>query len=259
MECKSCGHTQDKDFRYCPVCGAKVINHRLTFKNLWKEVLEKVFDLDSNFIKTFRHLFSKPEEVLEGYVNGIRRRYLNPIAYFGIALTLSGIQLYVFRKIPKDKINWDVLDQGVNPETGDKLMNVVFDFNTFIFILYIPIFALAGWLTFNKKSFFPTEHIIFFTYILAHWSIVSFFFLLIALLIDPQSYLALGIPSLALLIIYAIYAMQRINHFSYPQLALRGSVFSLLVVLGYAGIIILMYILMFATGILTLEDFKPVE
>ena len=258
MECKNCHESQPNDFSFCPVCGAKVIHHKLTVKNLSHEITEKVFNLDGNLIKTFRHLFTRPEDVLLGYVNGIRRRYLNPIAYFTIALTLSGLQLYILRKFYADSIDWDVLDQGMNPVLADKLMNVLFDLNSFLFIIYIPVFALAGWLTMNKKSFVPTEHVVFFIYTLAHWSIVSFPYTVLTLVIAPEYYMTLAFPSLALMVGYSIYAMQRINWYSAPQLILRSGVFSILVLMGYFGIILLLYAGMFSTGYLTIEDFKTV-
>ena len=90
MQCKNCGNQLRTDYSYCPNCGAKVIRNRITVKNLWFDIVDRYFNLDNTFLKTFLHLFTKPQIVIEGYINGIRRKYLNPISYLGISLTLSG-------------------------------------------------------------------------------------------------------------------------------------------------------------------------
>lgn len=259
MECKNCHYKQPNPFNYCPECGARVIKNRLTVKNLTADILRSTFDIDSTILKTFRHLFSKPEVVVDSYVQGIRKKYVNPIGYFGVAITLSGLLLFLMRKFFRGGIDYDVWDQGVNQEAMGKVMNILFDLNTLLFIVYIPIFALAGWFIFNKKDYNPTEYHVFSMYILAHWSIITFPVSVLTLLISPQSYLILGIPMLFVLIAYAIYAMQRLNKFSIGQLILRSPVYTLLVTLGYFGIILVFYAILFLTGIISLTDFAPVK
>ncbi|MEN8799761.1 MAG: DUF3667 domain-containing protein, partial [Flavobacteriaceae bacterium] len=102
MECKNCQHTEAEAFDFCPSCGAKVIRNRLTLKNLSADIAERVFDIDNTFARTFMQLFSRPDHVIDSYIQGIRKRYLNPIGYFGIAITLSGILLLLMRRFFRD-------------------------------------------------------------------------------------------------------------------------------------------------------------
>ena len=111
MNCKNCEGSLRTDYSYCSNCGAKVIRNRLTIKNLWYDVTERFFNVDNTFLKTFLHLFSKPEVVVDSYVKGVRKRYLNPIAYFTIALTLSGILLYILKKFFLKDIDFSVLGE----------------------------------------------------------------------------------------------------------------------------------------------------
>lgn len=259
MECKNCLKSQTAEFNFCPECGAKVIRNRLTLKNLAVDIFQRFFDIDNTFLRTFRHLSVRPDLVIDSYVKGIRRKYLNPVGYFGIALTLSGLLLFLMRKLFTDQIDYDVMDQGVNPEVMNKVMNVLFDLNTLIFIFYVPIFAIAAWLTFNKKGYNLTEYSIFYMYILAHWSIVSFPISLITLIISPDDYLVIGFPMLFFLIVFAIYAMQRLHRFKTLPLILRTPVFTLLVLGGYFGFIVLIYAVLFLTGVISLADFAPVK
>ena len=259
MECKNCGTQQRTDFDYCPNCGAKVIRNRLSFKNLSHDVIEQSFDLDNTFYRTFKHLFTKPEVVIEGYISGIRRKYLNPIGYLGIALTLSGLLYFILQKVFVVEMDMDVFNQGVNPEFYKKIMPILGDFQSLVFILFIPIFAFAGWLTFNKRGYLFSEYLVVMLYSLAQWSIVSFPISLIVLIFIPQDFIIMSTIMLPLMLAYTIYVIQRINKFSTGQFILRACLFLVLAMIGYIGLIIAFYVLLFATGTITLEDFKPVK
>jgi len=259
MECKNCQYSQNDAFEFCPSCGAKVIRNRLTLKNLGLDIAQRVFDIDNTFTRTVWQLFTQPEQVVDSYVQGIRKRYINPIGYFGIAITFSGILLLLMRRFFRDRIEFDIYGQGANPELMNKVMNIMFDLNTLVFIIYVPIFAISGWLTFNRRSYNLTEYSVFYMYILAHWSLLLFPISLAVLFISPENYLVLGIPMLIALVAYSIYAMQRLNRFSTSQLVPRIPLFSILVTIGYLGFIILFYAVLFLTGILTLKDFAPVQ
>ncbi|MEP0132333.1 MAG: DUF3667 domain-containing protein [Eudoraea sp.] len=259
MECKNCGTQQRTDFDYCPNCGAKVIRNRLSFKNLSHDVIEQSFDLDNTFYRTFKHLFTKPEVVIDGYISGIRRRYLNPIGYLGIALTLSGLLYFILQKVFVVEMDMDVFNQGVNPEFYKKIMPILGDFQSLVFILFIPIFGFAGWLTFNKRGYLFSEYLVVMLYSLAQWSIVSFPISLIVLIFIPQDFIIMSTIMLPLMLAYTIYVIQRINKFSTGQFILRACLFLVLAMIGYIGLIIAFYVLLFATGTITLEDFKPVK
>ena len=259
MECKNCGTQQRTDFDYCPNCGAKVIRNRLSFKNLSHDVIEQSFDLDNTFYRTFKHLFTKPEVVIDGYISGIRRKYLNPIGYLGIALTLSGLLYFMLQKVFVVEMDMDVFNQGVNPEFYKKIMPILGDFQSLVFILFIPIFAFAGWLTFNKRGYLFSEFLVVMLYSLAQWSIVSFPISLIVLIFIPQDFIIMSTILLPLMLAYTIYVIQRINKFSTGQFILRACLFLVLAMIGYIGLIIAFYVLLFATGTIILEDFKPVK
>jgi hypothetical protein len=259
MECKNCSNILQTDSNFCPNCGAKVIRYRLTFKNLWHEVIEGFFDLDNTFFRTFIHLFTKPAEVIDGYISGIRRKYLNPISYLGIALTLSGLTIFLMQKVFDVNMDLDVFNQGVNPALYQKIMPIIMDFSSLVFVLFIPIFGIAGWLTFNKKGYVYSEYLIVLLYSLAHWSIVSFPISLIVIIFAPNDYMELSTIMLPAMIAYSIYVMQRINKFTAGKFILRMCLFLILAFIGYLGIVIAFYVILFATGTITIEDLKPVK
>jgi hypothetical protein len=256
MNCKNCQTPQRTDYNYCPACGAKVIRNRLTFRNLWYDVTERYFNLDNTFIKTVVQLCVRPEVVIENYISGVRRKFLNPISHLGIALTLSGLQLFVMQKVFKSDL-FLTYSETMSSELSAKLSEALFDYSTFMFILYIPVFALAGYLTFNKKEYVLSEHIIAYIYVFSQWSILIFPIFFTVLLIDPSVYMGLSFPFLFLMFGYCIYVMQRIHRFSAGNFILRSIAFLMLSGIGYFAIVIGFYIVLFLTGTIEMQDFLP--
>lgn len=256
MTCKNCEKPLTSESNFCSFCGAKVILNRLTFRNLAYEISQRVFDLDNSFFRTFAQLFVRPEMVIDSYIQGVRKRFLNPISHLGIALTLSGIIIFVMQKVMTPEMFF-AYGRQLPEEVAGKLYNSIFDYSSLFFILYIPVFAVAGYLTFNRKDYLLSEYIIAYIYILSQWSIFLFPISLMVLIFAPTSYIDLSFPTLFIMIGYSVFAMQRIHRYAAAAATLRAILFFILTAIGYIGIIILFYIVMFMTGTLELQDFAP--
>ena len=258
MDCKNCSLPLRTDYSFCSNCGAKVIRNRITFKNLWYDITERYFNLDNTFLKTFWHLFTKPEVVIDGYISGVRKKYLNPIGYLAIALTLSGILIFFMKKAFPDGMDFDVFDTGVySAETSKKLTNFMFTFYSFLFLLYIPVFAGASWIVFNSKKLNFTEYIITFIYTQAQYSLFIFVPTLILLVTTPDSYMNFSLIAMPIMIIYSLYVLKRISGTTGRNFALKAFIFLMLFGVGYFVMIIVQFVLMFATGTIGFEDFIP--
>ena len=258
MECKNCKNTLPQDVYYCELCGAKVIRNRITIRNLWDDVLETYINIDNSFLRTFIHLFSRPKEVIDGYIHGVRRKYMNPISYMGIALTLAGLTVLLMRK-KIQYMDFDLFDQGMNPEFGEKVMNFTNDYYSLVFLLFLPVFAFAGWLTINKQGYNLTEFLVVAVYTLAQYSIFSFPLSIAFILWGQDMYLTYSLISSVFMVGLFIYACQMISRYTIAAFLLRLFVFLMLLIIGYFVLIILIYVFMFATGILKLEDLVPVD
>lgn len=259
MNCKNCDNALRTDHSFCPNCGAKIIRNRLTLKNLWYDITERYFNLDNTFLKTFWHLFTKPQVVIGGYIEGIRKKYLNPISYLAIALTLSGITLFVMRKKFKNGIDFSQFagGQNMNNEVGEKIMTSTMDFSSFIFLLYIPVFALAGWVAFNQKNYNISEHAVIALYSLAQYSIVTFPISILVLLINPQSYLSLTWPLMLFMIFFAVYVVNRINKLKTSQRITRSILYTFIWGAAYLCFMILFWVALLVFGELSFSDFTP--
>ena len=256
MTCKNCDARLRTDFLYCPACGAKVIRNRITIKNLWIDFLERYFNLDNTFIRTFVHLFTKPEVVIEGYLQGLRRKYLNPISYIGIALTLSGIIVFLMAK-SIDFMEFDILETGSQTVYQEKLMGFILDYQALIFLVYIPIMAISGWLCFDKKKYNFAERMIIFMYALAHFSLFSFIPSVLVLLFIPEHYITFSLIASLAMIIYATFIVVRIS--GSKGISLISRLFLFYIILGalYLFTSILIPVIMLLTGKIRLEDFLP--
>jgi len=257
MECKNCSLALRTDYSYCPKCGAKVILNRMNLKNLANDVTERFFNFDNTFLKTFLHLLTKPHLVIGGYVKGVRKKYMDPISFMTIALTLSGILMFFLRKYFKDDINWNQLANAQNEAANAKIMEAMFEYNSFVFLLYIPILAIASYLTINKGTYNLPEYFVTFIYILAEYSILSFPISIAILLISPELYLEIGVPFVFFIFVYSIYVLQKMNGYKINYLITRSMLYLFLTLVGFIGLIIAVTIVLFATDVVTIAEFTP--
>lgn len=259
MNCRNCNTHLRLEYRFCPVCGAKTEVRRITFKALTTDLVDRVFNLDNSVVRTFTGLFVKPEAVIDGYLSGLRKRYLNPVSYLGIALTLSGVILFLIQRFFKENIDFTGGVESANPEFSAKWTDIVFDFNALFFLAFLPMLALPAYLITNKVRYNLAEYTVVFIYVLAHFSIVSFPIALITLLIDPNQYLAVNQPLQVLMLLYSLYVIWRLNRYRAGVFMARAMGFLTMATFLFFLFIIGLMLVLFATGVFQLSDFKPVE
>jgi hypothetical protein len=255
MECKNCQRNLRTDYGFCPACGAKVIRNRLTVKNLWFDAIERYFNLDNTFLKTFLHLFTQPETVIEGYIQGIRRKYLNPISFLGIAITLSGLLVYFMRK-NGGEIDMDVWGVGGSSVWQAKMWDIILDFQAVFFVAYIPMMAAAGWLNFQHKKYNFSERVVVFMYTLAQYSLAIFIPSLLVLVLVPGGYMFFSFWGLLFMYFYSAYVIKRITREKGVEHWSKVLVFWVLFTMFYMSLSFILPIVMLVTGNVELEDFR---
>lgn len=86
--CANCG-TPLTD-AWCPHCGQhRRGSARLALREIAARFCEHLLDVDSAFLRTFVGLIVRPGVVCRDYVEGRRKRYMNPFGYFVLAGTVS--------------------------------------------------------------------------------------------------------------------------------------------------------------------------
>ncbi|MEM8927242.1 MAG: DUF3667 domain-containing protein [Bacteroidota bacterium] len=252
----NCNNDLRTDYSFCPDCGAKIIRNRITIKNLWFDIIERYFNLDNSFLRTLKDMILRPELVCKGYISGIRKKYLNPVSLLAISLTLSGAIIFVMKNIAWDTIDFSAMPFAKGVES-DKIMAITLEYSSLLFLFYIPLLAVCGFLLFNKENYNLPEHVIIAMYALSAFSIIMFPYSLFTLLFIPQTYLELSLYYSLLMIVYCLYVSCRNSKGTLLQIVLRAPIYVLLFVFGFFGVSILFNLVLLFTGVLSLEDMVP--
>lgn len=76
--CQNCNIENESPFQYCPNCGQKNTDGKITFSELWSEFQDAVLNIDSRTWLTFKSLFIPGRLTLE-YFSGKHRSYVHPL------------------------------------------------------------------------------------------------------------------------------------------------------------------------------------
>ncbi|GAB1857390.1 hypothetical protein MHTCC0001_22260 [Flavobacteriaceae bacterium MHTCC 0001] len=260
MHCRNCKKSLRTDFSFCPNCGARVINNRITAKSLTFDFFERYFNLDNTFLKTIWHMLIKPQEVCEGYIDGLRKKYLNPVSMLAIALTASGLILFFMKKIAWDRIDFSKISYANSSSNGintEQIMSATMEYSSLIYFFYIPIIAFSSYVVFNKKNYNFPEHVVSAIYALTSFSIISTLYAAITLLISPQTYINTALLYVVVMVLFCVYVSYKNSGDSRKSLLWRIPLFLLIFFIGYMGVTFLSIIFLFISGELSIQDFIP--
>jgi len=253
MTCKNCEESLRSDFSYCPACGAKVVRNRLTLKNVWEDISIQVFNLDNTLFKTVKHLFTQPNEVINGYVSGARKRYMNPISFFAIGVTLSGIMFYILQNI----YGVQLTETSFASENTPK-MDFVFDYQGMLSYLIMPFYALLTWVLFlDKKKLNYTEHLVANAYIVGEVSFVQFLICIPLFGFFDIRYEIVNGFILLFMVTYQFYVLKKVHHINLFETLIRALAYMVMLIILMIGIGILIVLIGFLTGTIKLEDYAP--
>ncbi|MEM6697107.1 MAG: DUF3667 domain-containing protein [Bacteroidota bacterium] len=87
QQCLNCEQPLTADAKYCHGCGQKVTDGRVTMKELFREFLDSVFNIDTKFFRTIGNLFAPGKLTIE-YFSGKHKSFLQPIRLFLIMTIL---------------------------------------------------------------------------------------------------------------------------------------------------------------------------
>ena len=244
MNCKNCNVTLAPESEFCNSCGGKVIRNRLTFRNLFEHISETFFNYDNKLLRTFIDLFRCPDQVIDSYVSGVRRRYVNPISFFGVSLTLSGLSLFIMKKYYMQYLDYSSLFKGEifqDPEFQEQMSNsasMSFEYSSLINSALVPFLALVSFIVFYNRRYNLTEHIVIYLYSMSVSSILSVVFGLGVLAIIPESYILFILYFYIFMLVYNSYVLTRLFKLSALQLTLKIVLFFAIFFGFYIAIVI---------------------
>jgi hypothetical protein len=250
MSCKNCDFELEESNRFCSNCGSPVITKRLTFKQIIHEFSERYFSFDNKFLQTFIALFKSPQLVINGFIEGLRTRYVNPVTYAIIAVTVSGFSVYLIKK----GFYGDVISKAIaQTKTNEKVpfdmkayMEWVFDYQNIIFFLSIPLLGIFSKIVFyDVKKFNIAEHSLIYTYTYSQFTIIMFFLSIILVMILGLDYLVYSYLTFPLMIAYHAYALKKVFDLSVSQIMLKLFLF-----LALMGVLMIVFIIIMVIGII---------
>jgi Protein of unknown function (DUF3667). len=85
--CLNCDESLEKNQYFCPNCGQKVHSSHLTIWSLLSEFFSGLFNLDNSVYKSLYYL-PIPGYLSKKFISGQRKKYVNPIRLFIVALII---------------------------------------------------------------------------------------------------------------------------------------------------------------------------
>ncbi len=267
MNCKNCNtHLAEQD-KFCSNCGGKIVNARLTFKGLLKELSTNIFSWDNRFFVTLKNLLIKPELVLGSYISGVRKKFTNPLSFLAICAAIGALMLNILKDPYLEVLQEQTMSliEGMTSYAGDA-EEIYDDDNPFkdptsddqvegqrqvnlfmlqhfylISFLFLPFYTLISKIVYRKPYNFA-EHLVFNGYLQGTMIIANLFLIGLSLLIKPSLFW-LFYP---LTIIYYLYAFARFYKHNFQQILLKFLKFIgvlLLILLIYLIIVIIIAVI----------------
>ncbi len=180
MNCKNCNQKLKEKDLFCVSCGGKIVTARVSVKKLWIEFSTTVLGWDNKYFFTLRMMLFHPRKVLEEYLSGTRKKYVNPLTFFALSAAIALIvfnvfvedyvkmgssineyqvkKIYNFQKTLEPDVDFETYRKKVLQESENGTRVVIKYFNLFSFVL-LPIYTLLSFFVFWKRNFFG-EHLV---------------------------------------------------------------------------------------------------
>jgi hypothetical protein len=188
--CLNCGSNLNS-YKFCPVCGQKAATHRLSFHELWHDLLHYFTHADKSIFRLVGALAVRPGVVAREYVEGKRVKYFKPVNFFLVVGTILVLMLAWFH-LPSEEmiINMqhaaakirDAKEQKLVIERVERMQQVYHyatKYSNVMNMLITPLFAFIFWLFYKKARYSYIEHLV------ASMFFISFIMLFNSLLIVP--------------------------------------------------------------------------
>lgn len=258
MDCKNCHTSLSENADFCYSCGGKVIRNRLTIRNLFEHFTETFLNYDNQFIQTFIYLLKKPWDVIDTYISGTRKKYISPLSFFAISLTLSGVYLFVVQKYFMTYFEMPQIYTNSKAEKmNSDFVKISFEYYSLLYFFLIPGLALMSRIVFFNKRYNYTEHVVIFFYTMSLMSIVSSVLSIVVLVIIPKAMLSMVLVLYIAYFIYQSNIYRKLFSLSGKQLTVKILLFIPIFIMGYIIFSIGLLVLMLLYGVVNLQDFAP--
>ena len=234
MVCPNCNNEVPDGAAFCPHCGNKTQLPRITPKTLIASFLENVVGWDNKYFRTLGTLVRDPKSLFTAYFQGARKKYMNPVAFFAIGMTLS---IFLFNSFEDQYLSLSIeAAKAQNEFYAENLGGIYKDerfqqkqielatnaqrgflkyFNIASFIA-LPFNALLAFLVFGKPYNYG-EHLAVVTYIQGTSFLISCLMFVLSILVSPFLFTL----SLVLLFFLYMYTYTKLYGYSLGDVLLK--------------------------------------
>lgn len=166
MICKNCGHSFDGN--YCNDCGQSSTVRRIDFKFLIHEIPNSIFHLNRGILFTIKELSTRPGHMIREFVVGKRIQNYKPISYLLVASALYVIASHLMGRNTFFADFVSGFTNGMteqNQSSRSEVINWITRNQTYVTLLFIPLFSFASYMAFIKTGYNYFEHLVLNLYI----------------------------------------------------------------------------------------------
>jgi len=194
--CASCG--AERRGTYCPSCGQRHHDGPLSLPVLMRRFVAESFDVEQGFLATLISLTRRPGTVVRDFWRGATKRYMNPVRYFLVFLSLA--QFIAWQTGTVESVVTGFLDGGGHDLSVSRAAAIQFtkDYLVLFEALSLPL-VVAFHTAFSKQT--AAENVVLGLYAYGHGALLFTLLTLLHTAID--SYV---IEALSLLVGPAYYA-----------------------------------------------------
>jgi hypothetical protein len=146
--CRNCALPLAPAQRFCGSCGQRVIEGRLTMREIAHDFMHALLHVDHSIFSLIRALLTRPGHVARDYVDGRRKRYFGPFAFLVISVGVTSAIILVMG------VQW------FRPITDSAAAGLLQRHMNVVSLLQIPLLAAAcAWLFAGQKMYFG-EHLV---------------------------------------------------------------------------------------------------
>ena len=171
---------------YCHACGQYYLDGRLSLRQLWREFVARVLNVDRGLLHTFLDLSRSPGDTVRRYLHGQRRRYVSPFYYLFVGAALS---VLTFRLIGAEFEAWTQGQKAqyaafMTPGQIEAYMNILagsMQYTAVVALFMCVPFGLLLRLFFRKRDVNLAESLVFALFTFGQVSFVASLFTLLLL------------------------------------------------------------------------------
>lgn len=158
--CKNCNAPVNGN--YCEVCGQAANTKRINLSYLLTQI--QFIYLDHGLFFTLKRLFTKPGEMIKGYLAGKRVQYFKPFSLvFILATVYTVLSLWFDARIQVEVLSYEA-ENNLNLVMMRKYQEFIYSYFAYILLFSLPALALSTFLVFRKNGYNYAEHLTINTY-----------------------------------------------------------------------------------------------